>query len=214
MNELGFSILLKTYEHLKLCFFALFLAMTIAIPLGIYLARTPFRRIALWIIRFIAILQTIPGIALIALMIVLFVFLRPWIYLPTTGFFPGVLILTLYALLPIVSNTYEGIQQVDESALQVAQGMGMTSRQILFIVELPLVLPLIMTGIRISLVWTISCATLTSLIGAGGLGDLVMQGLRSMQLPLILAGTLPAAFLAILLDWITLKTGKWLEYGG
>ena len=91
--------------------------------------------------------------------------------------------------------------------------MGMTSRQILFMVELPLVLPIIMTGIRISLVWTISMATLTSLIGAGGLGDLVMQGLRSMQLPLILAGTLPAAFLAIFLDWITARTGKWLELG-
>lgn len=205
------SILLKTYEHLKLCFFALFLAMSFAIPLGIYLARTPFRRTAMWIMRFIAVLQTIPGIALISLMIVLFVFLRPWIYLPTTGFFPGVLILTIYTLLPILSNTYEGIKQVDESVIQVAQGMGMTSRQILFIVELPLVLPLIMTGIRISLLWTISCATLTSLIGAGGLGDLFMQGLRSMQLPLILAGTLPAAFLAVLLDWIASKTGKWLS---
>lgn len=214
MNSLLTTILQKTYEHLQLSFFALFFAMSLAIPLGVFLARTQRKFFAACIMRMVAIIQTIPGIALIALMIVTFVFFNRWISLPTTGFFPGVLILTLYAILPILVNVYEGIQQVDSKTIQVAEAMGMTSRQILSLVQLPMMLPILMTGVRISLVWTVSMATLTSLIGAGGLGDLVMQGLRSMQVPMILAGTLPAAILAICMDWIVARTGRWLEPGG
>ncbi|KKK67915.1 hypothetical protein LCGC14_2949290, partial [marine sediment metagenome] len=96
--------------------------------------------------------------------------------------------------------------------IDVAKGMGMTSKQILFSIELPLALTVILTGIRISLVWTIGMATLTSLVGSGGLGDLIMQGLRSMQIDLIIAGTVPAAILAIFFDWLFSLLGKWLTY--
>ena len=128
-----------------------------------------------------------------------------------TKLFAGaIIVLTLYSLLPILSNTYMGIKQVDSTMKDIAKGLGMTPRQILFSVELPLSFPLIITGIKISLVWTIGMATLTSLIGSGGLGDLIMQGLRSMQIDLILAGTIPAAILAMFFDWLLSIIEKWL----
>ena len=122
--------------------------------------------------------------------------------------------LVLYALLPILRNTYTGIQQVDRSIIEVATGMGMKPYQILFSVELPLSLPVIMTGIRIATVWTIGVATLCGLIGAGGLGDLIIKGLRSIQLDYLLAGTLPAATMAILFDWLLSRVEKWLTPKG
>ena len=122
--------------------------------------------------------------------------------------------LVLYALLPILRNTYTGIRQVDESVIEVATGMGMKPVQILFSIELPLSLPVIMTGIRISTVWTIGVATLCGLIGAGGLGDLIIKGLRSIQIDYLLAGTIPAAILAIIFDWILSLVEKWLTPEG
>ena len=205
-----FFILLKTWEHLQLTFYAMFLAMIIAIPLGIILAKSRFQRLSSNILRAIAIIQTVPGLALIALIIVFLVFLRPIIHLPTTGFLPGIIVLTTYAILPIVNNTYIGIKHVNPITKETAKGLGMTSIQSLFIVELPTSLPVIITGIRTSLVWTVGLATLTSLVGSGGLGDLIMQGLRSLQLQLILQGTIPAAFLAIILDWSVAKLGRWI----
>jgi len=213
MDNIFSFICIKTWEHLQLTFYTMFIAMSIAIPLGIVLGRSRFRKLSCCILRFIALLQTIPGLALIALIIVLLVFIRPIVHLPTTGFFPGITVLVTYALLPIVNNSYVGIKNVNPMTKDVAKGMGMTSRQSLFMVELPLALPVIITGVRTSLVWTIGLATLTSLVGSGGLGDLIMQGLRSLQLNLILAGTIPAAFLAIILDLSVAKIGKWLEPG-
>ena len=209
-KDLFIDIGIKTWEHLQLTFYAMFIAMLIAIPLGILLARSKFPKLSAVVLRFIALLQTIPGLALIALIIVFLVFLRPIIKLPTTGFLPGIIVLVTYALLPIVNNTYTGIKHVNPMSKEIAKGLGMTSFQSLFIVEIPLSLPMIITGIRTSLVWTIGLATLTSLVGSGGLGDLIMQGLRSLQLNLILAGTIPAAFLAIILDWAVFKFGKWV----
>lgn len=208
--DILYKIGIKTWEHLQLTFYAMFIAMILAIPLGILLARSRFPKLANGILRFIALLQTIPGLALIALIIVFLVFLRPIILLPTTGFLPGIMVLVTYALLPIVNNTYTGIKHVNPMTKEIAKGLGMTSMQSLFIVEIPLSLPVIVTGVRTSLVWTIGLATLTSLVGSGGLGDLIMQGLRSLQLNLILAGTIPAAFLAIILDWGVAKLGNWL----
>jgi osmoprotectant transport system permease protein len=209
-RDLFIDIGIKTWEHLQLTFYAMFIAMLIAIPLGILLARSKFLRLSAVVLRLIALLQTIPGLALIALIIVFLVFLRPIIKLPTTGFLPGIIVLVTYALLPIVNNTYTGIKHVNPMSKEIAKGLGMTSFQSLFIVEIPLSLPMIITGIRTSLVWTIGLATLTSLVGSGGLGDLIMQGLRSLQLNLILAGTIPAAFLAVILDWAVFKFGKWV----
>lgn len=205
-------IFIKTFEHMLLSLYSLFISIIIAIPLGILLAKTRFRKLATFILKLTSIVQTIPGLALIALLVVALVFIRTFFPLPATGFFPSIIVLSLYAILPILANTYYGIRQVNPTMIEVAKGMGMRPYQILFSVQLPLSLGLIITGIRISLVWTIGMATLTSLVGSGGLGDLIMQGLRSMQIELIIAGTLPAAILALFFDWLISILSKWLVF--
>ncbi len=200
-------ILEKSLEHIELTFISLFIAMLIAIPLGIFLGRSK-RKFSSYILRIVAIIQTIPGLALLALIVVLLVALREIFPLPITGVFPAVIVLVLYALLPILSNTYTGILQVSKNVKNVANAMGMTKRQILFYVEIPLSLPVLINGVRIALVITIGMVTLTSLIGSGGLGDLIVQGLRMMQWKHVLAGTIPAAFLAILFDSLLTKVGN------
>ncbi|NGX34341.1 MAG: Carnitine transport permease protein OpuCB [Candidatus Anoxychlamydiales bacterium] len=206
------DIFYKTLQHLQLSLYSLFLSIVIAVPLGIFLAKSKHPKIASFILKMASVLQTIPGLALIALTVSILVLLRKIVFLPATGFLPAIIVLSLYAILPILANTYYGIKEVNPTMVDVAKGMGMTSKQMLFSVELPLALTVIITGIRISLVWTIGMATLTSLVGAGGLGDLIMQGLRSMQIDLIIAGTLPAAILAIFFDWLFASLGKWLIY--
>ena len=203
-------IFIKTFQHLQLSLYSLFISIIIAGPLGIILAKSKHTKLASFILKISSILQTIPGLALIALIVAILVLLRKIVFLPATGFLPAIIVLSLYALLPILTNTYFGIKGVNPTVIDVAKGMGMSSKQILFSVELPLALTVIFAGIRISLVWIIGMATLTSLVGSGGLGDLIMQGLRSMQIDLILAGTVPAAILAIFFDWLFAFLGKWL----
>lgn len=200
-------ILEKSLEHIELTFFSLFIAMLIAIPLGIFLGRSKGRG-ASYVLRLVAIIQTIPGLALIALMIVCLVAVRSLFPLPVTGTLPAVLVLVLYALLPILTSTYSGIDQVSKNVKNVASAMGMTKGQVLFYIEIPLSLPILINGVRIALVSTIGMVTLTSLVGSGGLGDLIVQGLRTMQWNLVLAGTLPAAFFAILFDILLMKVGN------
>jgi len=212
MDLSKFYILLKTFEHMLLSLYSLFISIIVALPLGILLSKTKYKKLASFVLKLTSIIQTIPGLALIAFLVVFLVFIRSFVALPATGFFPSIIVLSLYSLLPILANTYYGIKQVNPTMIDVASGMGMKPYQILFSVELPLSLEMIFTGIRISLVWTIGMATLTSLIGSGGLGDLIMQGLRSMQIQYIIAGTLPAAILAIFFDWLVSIISKWLSF--
>ncbi|HEU64512.1 MAG: Carnitine transport permease protein OpuCB [Candidatus Anoxychlamydiales bacterium] len=212
LNHFSSYIFIKTFQHMQLSLYSLFLSILIAVPLGVILAKSKHPKISAFILKMLSILQTIPGLALIALIVSILVLLRKIVFLPATGFLPAIIVLSLYAILPILANTYYGIKEVNPTMIDVAKGMGMTSKQILFSIELPLALTVILTGIRISLVWTIGMATLTSLVGSGGLGDLIMQGLRSMQIDLIIAGTVPAAILAIFFDWLFSLLGKWLTY--
>lgn len=204
---------IKIWQHLELTFISLFFAMFIAIPLGVYLTRVKNQKIADTLIKIIGAIQTIPGLALIALIVVTLALMRSFLPIPTTGFLPAVIVLVLYALLPILINTYSGIKQVNAGLKTVARSMGMTHTQIFLYLELPLSLPILLTGIRISLVTTIGMVTLTSLVGSGGLGDLIVQGLRMMQIDLVLAGTLPAAFLAVIFDTGLSKLGRWFVPG-
>ena len=208
-QKLGMEMLQRTYEHIYLTFFALVIAIVISLPLGIYLTRAR-PKFASTVMGLAGVIQTIPTLALIALVVVVFALIA----LPTIGTLPALVALVLYALLPILRNTYTSIRQVDPSIIEVATGMGMTPNQILFSVELPLSLPVIMAGIRISTVWTIGIATLCGLVGAGGLGDLILKGLRSIQMDYLLAGTLPAATLALLSDWVLGGLEKWLTPEG
>ncbi|WP_044895105.1 ABC transporter permease [Bacillus alveayuensis] len=175
-------------EHVLLSGIAMLIAILIAVPLGVLLTR--YRKLAEPIIGVAAIIQTIPSLALLGFMLPIF----------GIGKVPAIIALTLYALLPILRNTYAGILGVDPALVDAGRGMGMTSRQILFMVELPLTLPIIMAGVRTATVLTIGVAALATFIGAGGLGDLIDRGLRVADKNLILTGAIPAAILAILFD--------------
>lgn len=209
-DKLGPEMLQKTYEHIYLTFMAMLVATSAALPLGVYLTRTRWPRLASIVMAMAGMIQTVPSLALIAFIVVVFALIA----LPTIGALPATVALVLYALLPILRNTYTGIRQVDPAVIEVARGMGMKSHQILFSVELPLSLPVIMAGIRISTVWTIGVATLCGLIGAGGLGDLIIKGLRTIQVDYLLAGTIPAAALALLFDWGLGRVERWLTPEG
>ncbi|EZP78402.1 binding-protein-dependent transporter system inner membrane protein [Parageobacillus genomosp. 1] len=180
-------------EHILLSGIAMIIAILFAIPLGIVLTR--YKKLAEPIIGIAAIIQTIPSLALLGFMLPIF----------GIGKLPAIIALTLYALLPILRNTYTGILGVDPTLVDAGRGMGMTSRQILWMVELPLSLPVIMAGVRTATVLTIGVAALATFIGAGGLGDLIDRGLRIADKNLILAGAIPAAILAILFDLLLRK---------
>jgi len=180
-------------EHIMLAGTAMIIAILIAVPLGILLTRTP--KLAEPIIGLAALVQTIPSLALLGFMLPIF----------GIGKTPAIIALTLYALLPILRNTYTGILGVDPSLVDAGKGMGMTSSQILVKVELPLTLPIIMAGVRTATVLTIGVAALATFIGAGGLGDLIDRGLRVADKNLILAGAIPAAILAIIFDFALKK---------
>ncbi|MFH1731496.1 MAG: ABC transporter permease [Planctomycetota bacterium] len=217
-DKLGEDILIYTWQHVYLTLVALVIAIILAVPTGIYLARTRWKKLASAVLGLAGVVQTVPTLALIAFMVLLFALVRELsgVRLQIVGFLPGLLALVVYALLPILRNTYTGIRQVDPSIVEVARGMGMTPRQVLFRVELPLSLPVIMAGIRIATVWTIGIAMLCGLIGAGGLGELIFRGLRSLPrtTDYLVAGTLPAIGLALMLDWILGRIERWLTPAG
>ena len=209
-QRMGPIMLKHGREHILLVFMALAIAIIISLPLGIYLTRCRWKKLADLILGGAGVIQTIPALALIALIMILFALLK----LPAIGTPPAMLALVLYALLPILRNTYTGIRQVDPAIKEVARGMGMRDLQILMSVELPISLPVIMAGIRISTVWTIGIATLAALIGAGGLGNPIWRGISSFNLGLLVAGTVPAAALAIAADALLGWVEKWLTPEG
>ncbi|WP_163526123.1 ABC transporter permease/substrate-binding protein [Halobacillus ihumii] len=181
----------KIWEHLQISIIALVIATLISVPLGLLLTRN--QRVAEPIIGVTAIMQTIPSLAVLA-------FLIPFFGIGKT---PAIIALTAYGLLPIIRNTYTGIKEVSPALKEAATGMGMSSFKRLSKVELPLAMPVIMAGIRTSMVLIVGTTTIAALIGAGGLGDLILLGLdRGGDINLILLGAIPAALLAIILDFI------------
>ena len=179
----------KLFEHVQMSLIALVIAMLIAVPVGLILTRH--KKIAEPIIGITAILQTIPSLAILAFLIPLF----------GIGKIPAIIALIIYGLLPILRNTYTGISGVDPALVEAATGMGMNSFKRLVKVELPIAIPVIMAGIRTSMVLIVGTATIAALIGAGGLGELILLGLdRGADINLILLGAIPAALLAIILD--------------
>lgn len=187
------DIVAASIQHIELTAISLVLAILIAIPVGVILTRK--QKWAEPIIGIAAVFQTIPSLALLGFMIPLF----------GIGFTPAVIALTIYGLLPILRNTYTGILGVNPASTEAGIGMGMTSLQVLFMVELPLALSVIMAGIRTATVLLIGVATLAALIGAGGLGDLIFRGISMANQELILAGALPAAILALAFDFALKK---------
>jgi osmoprotectant transport system permease protein len=180
-------------EHIQISFIALFFAVIISIPLGVYITRKP--KIAEGIIGITAVLQTIPSLALLGLLIPLL----------GIGKIPAIIALIVYALLPILRNTFTGINELDPSLIEAAKGMGMSNKQRLLRIELPLAMPIIMAGIRTAMVLIIGTATLAALIGAGGLGELITLGIDRNDSELIVLGAVPAAILAIIFDVLLRK---------
>src|SRR6202043_409618 len=178
-------------EHLILVVTAIAIASAIAIPLGVLVAgNARWRRIAIGIAN---IGQTIPSLAL-------FGFLIPIPFIGGIGQHTAIVALVVYALLPILRNTYVGLTGIDPAVLEAAEAMGMTNGQILSLVRLPLSLGIILAGIRTATVITIGVATIAAAIGAGGLGTFIFRGVAMVSDAVILAGAIPAAVLAILAD--------------
>lgn len=187
-NQYGAEILLKFWEHLYISFSATLLGIIVAIPLGALLTRV--KKGAETVINIVGIFQTIPSLALLSIMLPIF----------GIGKRPAIVALFLYSLLPILRNTYVGIQSVDETYLDAAKGMGMSKWQRLIQIELPLASSVILSGIKVSAVYVISWTTLAAYIGAGGLGDFIFNGLTLYRLDLILMGTIPITILALATD--------------
>jgi osmoprotectant transport system permease protein len=185
------EIFAATLEHLELVVIAMAMAILIGVPLGLLLVQRKFlRTIALGIA---SILQTIPSLAL-------FGFLIPIPLIGGIGKRTAIVALALYALLPILRNTYVGLTSIDPAVLEAAEAMGMTSAQILLRVRFPLALAIILAGIRTATIITIGVATIAAAIGAGGLGTFIFRGVALVSDKLLLAGAIPAALLAILAD--------------
>lgn len=190
-QENGSYIFAQFIRHFLISIYGVLFAAVVGIPVGIMISRR--RKLANWVNRLANIIQTIPSLAMISILII------------GLGLGVNVVIITvfLYSLLPIIKNTYTGMIQVDKNILDVGKGMGMTARQRLFMVELPLSVSVIMAGIRNALVVAIGITAIGAFVGAGGLGDIIIRGTNATDgTSIILAGALPTALMAIITDWL------------
>jgi osmoprotectant transport system permease protein len=198
-SALARDILDLTLEHLFLVSLSMAIAAALAIPTGILLTRRTF--LQRWVLGFANVMQTVPSLAL-------FGFLIPLPFLGGIGKHTAIVALVLYALLPILRNTLTGILSVDPAVRESAIAMGMTERQLLWEIELPLATRTILAGLRIATVTTIGTATIAAAIGGGGLGVFIFRGLASVDATLLLAGAVPAALIAVAAD----RGLEWVEY--
>jgi len=185
------EVLELTLEHLWLVGISTLLAVLVGIPLGILITRWPVLNKP--VLGGANIIQTIPSLALFG-----FLLPAPWIGARADRL--AILALTLYALLPLIRNTYTGIRGVDPAVVEAGRGMGLTDRQLLFQVEIPLALGVIIAGVRVATVISVGLATIAAAIGAGGLGEYIFRGLAMVNNQVILAGAIPAAVMALLAD--------------
>ncbi len=186
------EVLALTLEHSALVAAAMLIAVALGIPLGILVTRQ--QALRRWVLGIANIFQTVPSLALFGFLI----------SVPLLGGIGGrtaIVALVVYALLPIIRNTYVGIAGVDPAVVEAARGMGMTDRQLLWQVEIPLALGVILAGIRVATVMSVGVATIAAAIGAGGLGTYIFRGLSMVDNQIILAGAIPAALLALLADF-------------
>ncbi|GAB6991401.1 ABC transporter permease [Paenibacillus pini] len=194
------DILKALQQHLTLSLSAMVLGTIIAVPLGILLVYNRIGWLNSIVFFIVNLFQTVPSLALLAILIPLL----------GIGMKPAILALLLYSLMPILRNTYDGFQSVDKNVLDSAKGMGYSAAQVILKIQLPLSLPYIMSGIRITTVYIISWATLASLIGAGGLGQLIVSGLGVNKPEMIFIGGIGAVLLALVADLLLGLLEGWL----
>ncbi len=204
------KILKWTLQHLYIILVANALAVVIGVLIGIYISGKGRERVAETVIYFASIMMTVPSLALYGILMGILSSLS----LPSIGFLPVVIALTLYGLLPIIRNTYTAIREVDPAMIEAGRGMGMSEMQILNKVKLPLAVPVIMAGLRQAMVMNIGIAAIGSYIGAGGLGQPIFRGIANYRTDLILIGAICVSLLAIVVDflmggveWITTPKG-------
>jgi len=181
----------RSIEHIGLVAASMAISLAIGLPLGVALVRRA--KLQRWVIGAANVVQTIPSLAL-------FGFLIPVPWIGGVGASTAIVALSLYALLPILQNTVTGIAEVDPAVIESARGMGMTPRQVLWQVQLPLATPVLLAGIRVATVLCIGVTTIAAAIGAGGLGVFIFRGVAMVNNQVILAGAIPAACLAIAAD--------------
>ncbi|WP_105979960.1 ABC transporter permease [Staphylococcus simulans] len=197
LQEYGGELIQKTGEHFFISIVALLIAIVVAVPIGILLAKT--KKAASIVLTTAGVLQTIPTLAVLAIMIPIF----------GVGKTPAIIALFVYILLPILNNTVLGVQNINPDVRQAAISMGMTKFQLMKDVEMPLALPLILSGIRLSSVYVISWATLASYVGAGGLGDFVFNGLNLYNPIMIMSAAVLVTALALIVDYVLRAVEKW-----
>lgn len=193
----GNQLVTKTIEHFYISIVALLIAIVVAVPIGIFLSKL--KRTSNFVLMIAGVLQTIPTLAVLAIMIPIF----------GVGKTPAIVALFIYVLLPILNNTVLGVQNIDKNIKEAGTSMGMTRFQLMKDVELPLALPLILGGIRLSAVYVISWATLASYVGAGGLGDFVFNGLNTYDPLMIISAAILVTLLALIVDFILSLVEKW-----
>jgi len=190
LDKYGEKLIRAIFVHLQYVFVSVGVGFVVAVVLGILLSRLP--KLSKIAIPIIGIFQTVPGLVFIG---VLFIYLG---MVPITV----IIALSIYALFPILKNTYTGILSVDPSIKEAARGCGMNNMQILFKIELPLAMSAIFTGLRMSTIYTVSWAVLAAMIGLGGLGEFIYRGIDTNNKVLIIGGALPAAILAVILGFV------------
>lgn len=197
----GAYVIEQFIRHMLMSVYGVLFAGLIGIPIGFYIARHS--KLAKWVIRLANIIQTIPSLAMLSILMI------------GLGLGPNTVVMTifLYSLLPIISNTYAGVKQVEDQLLDIAKGMGMTKMQVIIKVELPLAVSMIIGGVRNALVVAIGIATIGTFVGAGGLGEIITRGINvSDGSSIIWAGALPTALMAIFTDLILGQLEKRLAH--
>ncbi len=199
-----------TLDHLQITFAAVGIAVILGVALGVYITGKGKENIADTVLYLAEIAMTIPSLALFGLLMVIL----NWMGLKTIGFLPAIIALIIYAQLPILRNTYTAIQEVDPAMIEAGKGMGMNERQILFKIELPLAVPVIMAGLRNAIVMTIAIAAIASLIGSGGLGVPIFRGLTNARMDLIIVGGVSVSILGLLTDAFMSRVERWVTPKG
>ncbi|QLI76833.1 ABC transporter permease [Bacillus pumilus] len=196
LEKNGGELLTKMWEHLYISLIAVVLGIIVAVPLGVVLTRM--KRGAGFVIGVVNIFQTLPSLAILAFFIPIL----------GVGKIPAIVALFFYSVLPILRNTYAGVQGVNKNLLESGKGIGMTTWEQIRFVELPLAVPIIMAGVRTSTIYLIGWTTLAAFIGGGGLGDYILIGLQLYQPEYIIAGAIPVTILAVIIDFTLMKLEK------
>jgi len=201
-----------TLAHLQMVGIACAIAIVIGLPLGIYITGGGRRKEALadTVLYLAEITMTVPSLALFGLLMAILSGLN----LPSLGFPPAIIALVIYAQLPILRNTYTAIRGVEPAIIEAGKGMGMSERQLLFRVKLPLAFPVVMAGLRTAVVATIAIAAIAALVGSGGLGVPIRWGLRNTRMDLIIVGAATVSIIGILFDVLMHRLERWVTPEG